>query len=378
MKIKSRCKILIKGLNQERILNVLSSFVELFEIDRIEKSTTSFKCFYKDRKKVLKFLKDKNIEILSVQNEGIFAYLDKFWVSYGIWSAIIAFVACFAFQYQFIINFNVFGIEKLTETQVVEFVKQNSSRKKSEIILKDLELSIYENFDEISFVSCSIRGQTLIVNIKEKLLPSVMENQFFPIVAEEDAKITKIELTSGTLCVAVGDYVKKGDVLVQPFVEDASGNIKQVEAKAQICGEVYNQASIDHYDKKIEIRRTGRMVELHQIELFGLKVYSFSEEFDFKMYEVEHQETNLAKNLLLPFVLRKTFVYEIEEVLIEKSFEQAKEECVEKARQKALKNCEDCDIILYEFYTTRQLSGVTIVTYCIVTEQNIGGVVSDC
>lgn len=373
MKLKSRSKFLIKGLNQERILNALSSFAPLFEVERIEKNLTSFKCFYRDRKKVSKFLKDKQIEILSVENEGWSYFVDKFFSSYGIWSALILFLAIFAIQYQFVLKFEVAGVQVLSKSEVVEFVKENSPRKKSEIDTKDLEIALYDNFEEISFVSCAIKGQTLIVNIKEKLLPDEMSENFQPIIATENAKITKIDLISGTLCVAVGDYVKKGDVLVEPYVEDTAGTVKAVEAKAEIVGEVYNQASIDHFDTRLEVRRTGRMAEKHEVLLFGLNIYTFVDDFDFKMYEVEMQEDNLSKNLILPFVMKKTYIYEIEEVVIEQSFEEAKDDCIEKARENALKNCEECDIILYEFYTTRQLSGVTIVSYCIVTEENIGG-----
>lgn len=373
MKLKSRTKFEVRGLNQERVLNSLSSIVVLFNINRKEKTQTSFMCLYKDRKKVEKFLKNSHLEIVSIETEGLACYLDKFLGCYWVWLAGILCVVAFAIQYQFIMAFQVYGLENLPKEEIVEFLKENVPRKKSDIDLKNIENVICQEFKEISFVSCAIRGQTLVLNVKEKLLPSVMEDEFSPIIAKSDAKIAKIDLISGTLCVSVGDFVKKGEVLVQPFVEDASGEIKKVEAKAEIYGEVYNLASVDHYDKKIEVRRTGRKAKLHEVGLFGLKIYAFKEDFDFKMYEVETQETNMAKNLLLPFVLKKTYVYEIEEILVEKSFDEEKTQCIEKAKENALKNCNNCDIIKYEFYTTRQLSGVTIVTYCIVTEENIGG-----
>lgn len=373
MKIKSRCKILIRTLNQERILNQLSQVINLYEIDRKEKNLTSFSCNFRDRKRVKKFLKDRRVEVLSVESQGVGRFLDKLSALCGVWVALCLCVLVFCIQYQFVLRVDVCGIELLEEKTVEKFVRRNTSLAKSKINTKQLEVLLNNEFEQISFVSCAVKGQTLIINIKEKLMPDEMIGDFTPIIAQKDAKILKINLISGTLCVAVGDYVKKGDILVQPFIEDAAGEIKSVEAKAEIVGEVYNQGAVDHYETRLEVRRTGKVAEKHEISLFGLTIYTFVDEFDFKLYEVEMQQTNLAKNLILPFVMKKTFIYEIEEVKIEESFEAVKNRLIEKAREKALKNCQECDIILYEFHTTRELAGVTIVNYCIVTEENIGG-----
>ncbi len=378
MKFKGRSRFLIKSLNQERILNQLSLIVPLFEIDRKAKNQSSFCCNYCDRKKVSRFLKENHVELLSVESLGLGFWLDKLSSLYGVWLALAVCLVVFIIQYQFVLKVDVYGVRLLEEKEIVEFVKENSSFAKNKIDTKQLEVLLNNEFEQISFVSCAVKGQTLIINIKEKLMPDEMVGDFVPIVAQKNARISKIDLISGTLCVEVGDYVKKGDVLVQPFVEDAAGDIKPVEAKAEIVGEVYNQGSVDHYETRIEVRRTGKVVEMHEICLFGLPIYTFADKFDFELYEVEMQQTNLAKNLILPFVMKKTFIYEIEEVKIEERFEDAKDRLIEKARENALKNCEECGIILYEFHTTRELPGVTIVNYCVVTEENIGGYSSDC
>jgi len=275
-------------------------------------------------------------------------------------------------QNQFILQYQVTGVEKLSKQEVVQFVKQRYSNSKHKLDTKQVEVELIDEFECISFASCIIRGQTLVINIKEKLMPDEMYGEFKPIIAQKDAKITKIDLISGTVKVQVGDIVRKGDILVEPFTIDASGEVKKVEAKAEILADVYNRSSVEHLEKQIEIKRTGKVVHSNEILLFGLPIYTFKEEQTFALYEVENEELSLVKNLLLPFKIKKTTYYELTENMIESKFEDVKDVFIEKAKQKTLEIVEDCDKIKEEFYTLRHISGVTYVNYCIITQEIIG------
>lgn len=114
-------------------------------------------------------------------------------------------------------------------------------------------------------------------------------------------------------------------------------------------------------------------MEQNDITLFGLSIYSFKEDVNFQMYEVEYEDLDLTSNLFLPFKMRKTIYYELEEKIISSDFEDVKEEYIAKAKEKALENCDNYDTIIDEFYTLRHFSGVTIVNYCIITSEQIGG-----
>lgn len=372
MKIKSQSVFHIKGLNQEKVLNELSKCVSIFEINRENKYETRFKCSFFQQKKVEKILKSNQIEY-SVTAEGICSKMRNLLTAYGLLSAIILSVVLYFFQYQFVLQYSVIGTQTLDKTEIVEFLKDNFSKSKNAIDTEEVEIKLVDKFDEISFASCAIRGQTLVVNIKEKLMPEQMYGDFSALVAQKSGKISKINLISGTAVVEIGDIVKAGDVLVEPYTIDTSGQIRMVEAKAEIVAEVYNEGSVDHYESYIDVSRTGKKVEENVIKLFGLGIYSFKEDVNFAMYEVEYEEIDLSENLFLPLKMYKTIYYELEEKLIESNFDEVKDEFVEKAKQKALEKCSNCDTIIEEFYTLRHLSGVTIVNYCIISEEQIGG-----
>ncbi len=372
MRIRNLTKFHINGLNQEKILNELSKHFQLSEIDRQDKNNTLFMCSYFDSKKIEKFLKKSNIKIVSIQYDGPVYKIKNIFSSWGMICALVLFFLFFLIQYQFILQFDIQGLVRVSKSEIVEYVNKNFSRNKFDLDTKLVEIGLIENFSRISFASCIIKGQTLVINIKEKLMPEEMYGQFKPLVAKSDARINNINLISGTLKVKVGDFVQKGDVLVEPFTIDTSGNIKKVEAKAEILADIYYESSVSHSEHFIEVTRTGNVVEQNDIYLFGLKIYSFKQDIPFKMYEVEKENVKLTNNLFLPFKMQKIKIYELVENIIETTFYEVKDEYIEKARQKALENIENCDKIKEEFYNLRHQVGVTILDYCIITEENVG------
>ncbi len=372
MKIKNESRFHVKSLNQEKLFNSIYKDFSISKIERINEKEVCFSCGFTEHKKLEKVLKDKNIEVLSVEHSGLLSNFSKVASSIGLVFAIVVIAVFLAVQSQFVWQYEILGTEKLDKNSVVTFINSNFNRKKSKLETRQVEIALLNNFDEISFVSCIIKGQTLVVNIKEKLLPNEMYGKFKPIVSTKDAKITKIELISGTLNVKVGDIVKCGDVLVEPFVVDSSGELMKVEAKATIYADVYNEGSADHCDNFVEVYRTGQTCEESVVTLFGLEIYSFKAENNFEKYEVETEESDLSKNNFLPFKLKKTKYFEVKERIVESDFEDVKEKYLKKARENALEKCSDCDKIIDEYYTIRHLSGVTIVNYCIVTDEEIG------
>ena len=372
MKTKSISTFTIKGLNQERILQELAKEVMLFKIDRIDKKMTTFCCPYTKHKKVQKLLRGKNIEIVSISHRGFLPSVIKLCQQYGTIAAIVISVILYAIQSPFVWKYKINGADKLNQAAVVNFVKQNYSNNKHKIDTKDIEIALLDKFEEISFASCIIRGQTLVINIKEKLLPDEIYGQFRPIISQKNGKITEIELISGTAVVKVGDYVQKGDVLVEPYTIDTDGKKMSIQADANITAEVYNTAQITHFEKFLETYKTGRQVEQTYVQLFGLTIYSYKPEMSFSMFEKVERKTSISKNNILPLEKVTTTYFELAQREVESKFEDVKEEYLAKSQEKALENCLKHDKIKEEYYTLKQISGATIINYCVVSVEQIG------
>ena len=171
-------------------------------------------------------------------------------------------------------------------------MKQNGFEKinkKSDIDTSKFEKDLSSNLKNVSLVSIIIKGNTLVVSIKEKVQNSEYENKdnFAPIVSDFDGILTKVQLVQGTLNKKVGDIIKKGDVLVFPYIVDASGNQRQVEPKAEIYAKVYITQKASFYDVEMIAKRTGKSMIKTDIFAFGLKIFSDHKECEFALYETE-------------------------------------------------------------------------------------------
>ena len=369
---KSRVRFVVKGLNQERAFTSLSKLVRIFKINRTDKHICELEILPKDEKQTRKFLQDNNFEIVSVQAQGAHASLKRFLSCYGLIVALILSVSAYFLQKGFVWQIKVFGNEKLGAYEITRMVEQNlSSRQIAKIDTKKLEIVLKENFKQISSVSVAIVGQSVVVNINEAVLPDEMTGDFKPLVCEYDCKITEIELIQGTINVKLGDIVRKGEVLVEPYIIDSEGQSRPVKPIANIKAEVWLTGISEHSDSYYRTTRTGRVIEQSKALLFGIELYKNSKQIPFKQYEVEEQ-TKALSYILLPIKIKKTKIYETKTELIEQTFEEVKDEIIQASREKALQNAQDCEIIK-ESFSIVETAGVHIVTYLVTASRYILG-----
>jgi len=371
---KNRTRFVVKGLNQERILNELVKKVNIYNFKRESYEICQFETDYSKRKFVKNALSEKGMEIISLSNFGFFSFIKNIFSSYGIIFALILSFLFYSFQYSFIWKIEVYGETIVEERVIKDYVNSIlPSKAKGNINTKQLEMLTKEHFKEISSISIAIVGQTLVLNINEAVLPEEMEGNFQPLISDYDALITEINLIQGTLAVDEGMVVKKGDVLVYPYIIDSQGEKRDVAPKAEIFADIWINEKSMHYDYQVVVRRTGKKIEKSEVFLNNLLVYSQNKVLNFEHYEVEYSEIKLTKNLLLPLKLKKTVYYQTEFVEIKEDFLNVKDKIIESTRQKALIFLEENEIIKEEKYYLREEGGCHEVNYTLTVNRNIGG-----
>lgn len=372
--MKNYTKFEIKGYNQERFFNKLSPRFTIFDWERIDRGHSTFKVKFKDRKKVEKLLREENFEIVSIASRGIFYQISKLLSAYGLMAGFICGLLLYVIQSFFVIRVEIWGTEVLNSQEVSAFVSSKmESRWKTSIDTKLLEKQVYNHFKNLSFVSVSIVGQTLIVNVKEELIPGEMLGGYRAIYSDYDGLITEVNLIQGTLAVSVGDIIQKGQVLVLPYIINSSGEKMAVEPKAEIFADVWLTGNETHCESYYENFRTGQKLIENEVFVLGLKVYSKKVECLYTSFDVETTTKKLNQGNLLPFTLKSTIYYETETRLVEIAFEDIKDEVIEKARQKSLQKLEDCEIIKEERSVVKQVGDIFTVSYIITVSRNLGG-----
>ena len=258
----------------------------------------------------------------------------------------------------------------LLASEISEYISSNYSLKKN-INCKQVEIDVRKNFQQLSFFSVIVEGQSLVINAKEGEIPSEKTEDFQPIISQYDCKIKEIKLIQGTLAVEVGDVIQVGEVIVYPYIIDTNGEQKKVQPKVELKIETWLTGDYTHFDQEYVCQRTGKIFVQQEIKLFGVTIYSSSNPCEFECYETCENEKYLSKNNIFPFILKKTTYFETNYVLVEEIYENVREQKISLARNNALQKFEECDIITNERYVENRMAGVCHLKYYLTIEKEL-------
>ena len=191
-----------------------------------------------------------------------------------------------------------------------------------------------------SMVSCVVKGNVLIVNIKEEL-PDI-DKDFVQIISDDNCIINSIKVYAGTTKFKDGDLVKKGEVLVEPYYYE-NGNKVMIKPSAEIS---FTQIKTRTYNfKSFEMKniRTGRSITCKSEFLMGDKsLFSTKNNVDFALYEIENKDSYLS-NYLLPVRVKKEVAYELKTIEIKRNFEDEKDVIIENLRNEIYAEIKNVD-----------------------------------
>lgn len=203
-------------------------------------------------------------------------------------SFVMGLLLCFLLVYimsLFVWDIHVTGSTYYTEDEIVKFLEQEYvtlGTKKSEISCHDMETKLMEQFDEIAWISCELRGTQLLINLTETIVnePVVMSDRPSDIVAAKDSEIISIITRNGTPVAKVNESVKKGDVLISGIIH------------------IYNDSD--------EIMETDYVAA--DGDVFGVVSYAYEDSFDLSYYEKEYTE-NRKQGIAVGFLNKEYLLF---------------------------------------------------------------------
>ena len=232
------------------------------------------------------------IHILNRHGPAFFFYRHKrrWWFLLGmtVFAGMIYMLSLFVWQ------IDIDGNRKYTDALILQALAQMDVKtgcRKSEIDLPKIEEELRIMYNEITWVSASIAGTKLQIELREGDLkisgssgggqtgnvkrvenrennPKTQNGESetdLPanLVADEDAIITNLVVRRGTVAVRYGDEVKKGDVLIEGkvYIYNEDETLKKVDyltAEGDVFGR-YQELYEKHYQRKHEVRSyTGK------------------------------------------------------------------------------------------------------------------------
>lgn len=244
---------------------------------------------------------------------------------------VIGFLGCMLFWILtsgYIWNIRIEGNFALTDDVLMDYLEEqgvHTAMKKSSLMIEELERSLREDYDLITWTSVQLEGTTLLVHIKENEMPEydqsgqLLDETGKDLIAARSGTVSYMITRSGVPRVAPGDTVKKGDVLVSGAVpvynEDKTVRRYQfVESDADIILRYGENISVEKdliYEEK---RYTGDQEDICVVGA-GDREWSLRlRKIPYTAYDSseEKKQVKLLDHLYLPFTYGHKTVREYE------------------------------------------------------------------
>lgn len=287
--------------------------------------------------KLNSLLKRNNIKLHIVEKIGFPFFYLKYKNRKGVIVGIILFFTILRILSLFIWKINIIGNEQIDIKLILESAKNNKiciGSIKKNIDAQSAGQNIMSDVSGISWISVNLDGCVANINIKDQVnkLEDNIDKNRGDIFSSCDAQIVRMETFSGTPLVHVGDIVLKNQLLVGAYEKTRDGNLKEVNATANILAKVIEEVSeFEKFDQILE-NPTGREKEIFKFNFFGKNLslnFWQSHEDSWKKEIYENKLKIFGLEIPISFVTEK-FV-EVNKI----SKKISKDEAIENARKKA-------------------------------------------
>ena len=259
--LRGYVKIRIKGYSPERFLNLCSH--HQIDIWGLQPCKNSYEMYVKlkDFRKIRPIVRKTRTKVVLVERFGMPFFLTRCQSRTWFLAGAVLCILLLMFYTSFIWDIHFEGNEKWTDEVLLQFLEQEKitpAMPKGKVDCADIVRKIRQKYDDIVWVSASIDGSRLKIQIKENedtFQEVQKEEKPCDLIAEQDGVITKMVTRSGVPMVHVGDQVKKGDILVSGRIEvcnDAKEVVEYQYEQAKFIRQSYQPGTKVVLDEKME------------------------------------------------------------------------------------------------------------------------------
>ena len=359
-------KIKIKGKNVTRFIQKINkNNIEIYNINKINRNEIIIIINYNDLDKIKEVKTIYEIEIINYYGiNKIKKQIKKheillFCLMIGL--VLLIFLTHIIFKVEVIHNdpkLRNMMIKELSNYDIKPY-KMVKTYEEIEQIKKHI-LNKYQN--KIEWMEIERNGTKYIVRLEERIkTKEKKETENRNIVAKNNAVIMEIDAEAGDIVKKVGDYVKKGDIIISGSINLNEETKSLVSAKGKIYGEVWYQVTtkipIHYYSKQ----KTNKKQNWYYLKIGNKNINLFHKSYKNSI----NKKQILLKNNIIPIMLIKEHQQEVkikekiylDEEVTEEAYNQVKKEITKKLNQneqilsiKKLKQTKKDSKIIVEFF----------------------------
>lgn len=363
----------VKGLNFKKFLMLLKKeAIEVCLLKKQEYNIFFIQIKQKDVKSFIKIASELNYRLIEENSTILLNSKKSIIKNLSFFITVVLLGIILVFSCNMVYKIEIYGLETLSPQQVVKVLNDNNIKvfkTKSSYNLDNIELLLKSSLDKISFASAIIKGNTMIINVNEKINNDEYIYDYQPIVAPYDCIIKNINLKSGTVVVEKGQTVKKGQEIVMPYIDYKDGTQLSVKASAEIEAYIEVSHTTQYLENHTAFVRTGNKIEVEQLDLYNLNLKKEKTNVHYKNFETELNFSYPFNNFILPIKKTITTYYELKEKNVYIPFEKVKQNIIEENKKvlyntvSNIKNQQVFSYISYEdniYYVTTYLKADVI------------------
>ena len=365
-----KCRFSISGLNAERKFNALiKGNIQVLNVVRQEK-TIFFEVASKHKRAVQNFLKQNNCNF-NCEYIGLALVLDRLKFKFGLMCGVALFIALLIFSSSVVMQVRITGNKNITNQQIMQVLYQNGVHlcgAKTNYDVEQIGNIIVDNFTEISFSSVIIRGNALVISVKEN--PAEKKPKYTTLKANCSGVITGLKIRRGTSLVKVGDVVQAGQIIVEPY-EVLHGERVLVEPDAEVFATSYIKGEVQYNSRGFLRGRVGDEYSVREMHILGLRVPCVAKGDASVLlgeYEVEVEEQVINTILQVKQII--THYFKIGDT-IKADYERDKEALARQSQYLALEQIDNKNDIKNISTQTIEVDGVYYITTYIEINKNI-------
>lgn len=337
--------IQIEGYFIERFMNIcISKKILLWNIKREKSSILYANIGIQDFKKMKSVAKKTKCKVKIMNKKGLPFLFHKYKKRKFFIILLASFLIGLFGLSHFIWNIEIKGETAIPQEEIFKTLEENGlkignlkSKTDTNQVIRDIRLKR----DDIAWMGISLKGTNAIVEIVDaKKKPDIIKSdEYCNIVADKEGMITKINVQNGTAEKAVGDIVKKGDVLVGGYLEGKYTDPIYVHAIADIQAKVWYTKTEKVLMKQEETIQTENKENKYSIKFSNFQINLYKKLSKFENYDTiwVNKKIKLFNDFYLPIEIEKRT--NIEKITQKKTYE--REEAIQMAKEKAEKELED-------------------------------------
>lgn len=229
----------------ERVLNLCSAHdIPFWNVMWEDAAHIRFRTTVQGRRELQQVMDSAAVEMEEVSASGAPVMLGRLRRRYVLLAAAVLALVWLWCGANIVLSFSISGNERVSDTEILRVLERNGvtvGTRALDIAQEDLRNHVLLELHELSWLSVNVRGCTAHVQVVERQRPPriIDPQEYANVVATKTGLVTEIVALNGKTCIAEGDMVEKGQLLLSGVSDGRFGGVRFMHAQGEVWGRTW-------------------------------------------------------------------------------------------------------------------------------------------